>query len=83
MLQDITYVKVVGLYTLFLRFEDGIEGNVDISKIVPFKGVFKKLQDQKYFATVTLNKEWGTICWDNGADLSPSYLYSIVTQKVA
>ena len=41
------------------------------------------LKDQKYFATVYVNKELGTIVWDNGADLSPSYLYSIVTNKVA
>ena len=83
MLYDIIEVRVIKNYTLYLRFENGEEGEVDISKIIPFEGVFAKLKDTKYFATVYLNKELGTIVWDNGADLSPSYLYSVITEKVA
>jgi len=83
MLYDIVEVKVIKNYVLFVRFENEVQGEVDISKLVPFEGVFAKLKNQKYFATVYVNKELGTIVWDNGADLSPSYLYSIVTNKVA
>lgn len=80
MLKDVVDVRVVNDYTLFLRFDDGVEGEVDISKVVPFKGMFAKLKDKKYFATVHLNKELGTIVWDNGADLSPCFLYSIISR---
>ena len=83
MLYDIIEVKVLKNYTLFLRFENGVEGSVDISSIIPFEGVFSKLKDVEYFATVAVNKELGTIVWDNGADLSPEYLYSIISHKVA
>ena len=83
MLYDIIEVKVINNYLLYLRFENGIEGKVDISKIIPFKGIFAKLKDTTYFATVQLNCELGTITWDNGADLSPSYLYSVITEKAA
>ncbi len=83
MLYDIVEVKVIKNYTLYLRFENGKEGEVDISKIIPFEGVFAKLKDTNYFATVHLNKELGTIIWNNGADLSPSYLYSAITEKIA
>ena len=83
MLYDIVEVKVIRNYVLFLRFENDVQGEVDISKLVPFEGVFAKLKSQKYFATVTVNKELGTIVWDNGADLSPCLLYSILTDKVA
>lgn len=71
---DVICVKVLDGYKLFLKFDDGASGEVDISKLVPFEGVFKPLQDQKFFSKVTVNKDLGTICWENGADLSPSYL---------
>ncbi len=82
MLIDIIEVKVVKKYILYLKFENGIEGNIDISKYIPFEGVFEKLKNLEYFSTVNVNKELGTIVWDNGADLSPNFLYSIIS-KVA
>ncbi|KPK33256.1 MAG: hypothetical protein AMS24_01725 [Chlamydiae bacterium SM23_39] len=83
MLYDVVEVKVIKDYTLYLRFENGVQGKVDISKIIPFKGIFSKLQDKEYFATVYVNNELGTIVWDNGADISPSCLYSAISHKVA
>jgi len=81
MLADIIEVKVLGNYKLALRFEDGTAGQVDITKVVPFKGIFAKLKDEKYFSTVSVDVETGTICWSNGADLSPCVLYSQVIKK--
>ncbi len=83
MLYDIIDVKVIKDYIINILFENGIEGKVDISQIIPFKGIFAKLKDKKYFATVYLNKDLGTIVWDNGADISPNYLYEIISQKNA
>ena len=40
MLVDIVAVKVLDHYNLYLRFDDGKSGQVDISKIIPFKGSF-------------------------------------------
>ena len=62
-------------YKLYLQFDDGVNGEVDISKLVPFEGIFKPLRDKNYFVKVTVNPDIGTICWENGADLSPTYLY--------
>jgi hypothetical protein len=76
MLVNVTEVKVLDNYNLALRFEDGIAGQIDISKLIPFKGIFAELKDADYFKTVFIDKESGTICWDNGADLSPCVLYS-------
>lgn len=82
MLKDIIEAKVVSNYILFIRFEEGVEGVIDISKIIPFEGIFDKFKDLRYFATVKVSKELGTVIWDNGADLSPDYLYSVlVSQK--
>jgi len=75
MLIDIVEVKPLSEYKLFLRFEDGTSGEIDIAAIVVFKGIFKKLADKEYFSKVKLNPDFGTICWDNAADLSPCALY--------
>lgn len=83
MLYDIVEVKVTEKYRLHLRFENGVEGEIDISEHVPFKGIFAKLKNPAYFSTVAINKELGTIVWENGADISPEYLYSVLSSKAA
>ena len=79
MLQDIIEVIPQDNYQLYLKFEDGKEGIVDVSKLIEFTGVFQPLQDLAFFKTVKVNPEWGTIYWDNGADLDPDVLYSLIT----
>jgi len=78
MLFDIVEVKPLSAYKLFLKFENGVSGEVDISQIVVFKGVFARLADRNFFVTVKVNSELGTICWENGADLSPCVLYKMI-----
>lgn len=79
MLKDIVAVKPLEQYQLYLRFEDGAEGIVDVSQLVSFNGAFALLQDLNYFATVAVNSEMGTIVWSCGADLDPDVLYVIVS----
>ena len=81
MLKDISSVQPLGNYQLHLKFEDNQEGVVDISQLIEFTGIFAPLQDLTYFNQVKLNPEWGTIYWENGADLDPDVLYSIVTNQ--
>ncbi|MBW4690274.1 MAG: DUF2442 domain-containing protein [Lyngbya sp. HA4199-MV5] len=80
MLKDIVAVKRLEGYQLFLRFEDGIEGVVDISQLIPFSGIFAPLQDPATFAQVQIHPELGTLIWQNGADLDPDVLYAIVSE---
>lgn len=79
MLQDIVAVKPLENYQLHLRFEDDVEGVINISEMVEFTGVFTALEDREYFKTVKINPDWGTIYWDCGADLDPDVLYARVT----
>ena len=81
MLKDISSVQPLENYQLYLKFEDNQEGVVDISQLIEFTGIFAPLQDLTYFNQVKLNPEWGTIYWENGADLDPDVLYSIVTNQ--
>jgi hypothetical protein len=78
---DVIKVKVLSDYNLHLTFDDGLTGDVDISKLVPFKGIFEPLQDRKFFSQVKVNRDIGTICWDNGADLSPTFLHESIQAK--
>jgi Protein of unknown function (DUF2442) len=71
-----TEVTVVGDHRLRLRFEDGVEGEVDFSGL-GWNGVFAPLKDPAYFARVRLGL--GTIVWPNEADIAPETLYHWVT----
>ena len=75
MLKDIVSATTLGGYRLRLCFEDGVEGEVDFSSVISFKGVFALLQDPGYFAQVRVDPELGTITWPNGADMDPDVLY--------
>ncbi len=79
MLKDITEVQALDNYHLQLRFEDGVEGVVDIGGLIRFTGVFAPLKDQDYFTQVSVNPELGTICWPNNADIDPDVLYARIT----
>lgn len=79
MLHRVVKLQKVDKYKLHLEFEDGVAGVVDVSKIVPFKGMFAPLKDEVYFNSVTLDDELGTICWENGADISPCHLYDLLS----
>lgn len=82
MLADVIKVEVLGKYNLKVVFEDGISGDLDISKLVPFQGIFEPLEDLEFFKTVSVNSDVGTICWKNGADLSPEFLYSEIKNNL-
>ena len=71
MLKDIVAVKPLGEYSLYLRFEDGAEGIVDLAGHLAFRGVFEPLRDTAYFALVRVDNELGTVARPNGADLDP------------
>lgn len=81
MLKDIVSVKPLEGYRLHLRFEDGVEGIVDVAALVEFKGVFEPLKDKKEFYKVRLNPELGIIEWECGADTDPDVLYAHITKE--
>lgn len=79
MLHDIVEVAHLGGHRLRLRFDDGVEGEVDLSKRLKFRGLLEQLKDPEYFAQVRVHPEFGTISWPNDVDLDPVVLYSMVT----
>lgn len=68
--------RYVGGYRLLLTFEDGSKRLVDLEPHLDGE-IFEPLKDLNYFRTVQVNSDIDTIVWDNGADMSPDFLYAI------
>ena len=81
MVKDVVEVRPLEGHRLFLRFEDGVEGEVDVASLVKFEGVFAPLKNREFFVQVKVDRELGTIVWPNGADLDPAVLYAHVSGK--
>jgi len=79
MLHDIVEVKVLEGYRILLRFDDGVDGRVDISNIVAFEGVFLPLADHEEFEKIFVDELTGTVCWPCGVDLDPAVLRTEIT----
>ena len=78
-IEDIRYIEG---FTIWLKFSDGTEGEIDLSDEL-WGEVFEPLRDVNYFRTVRLDRELDTICWDNGADFAPESLYHMVASVPA
>jgi hypothetical protein len=78
MVPRLSDMKYIAEYRLWLQFEDGRQGEIDLQPEL-WGEVFEPLKDTAYFKTVRLDKTCNTICWDNGADFAPEFLYHLVT----
>ncbi len=78
MLTDVIHVEARRPYRLHLRFQDGVEGEVDLERLIRFDGVFEPLRSPEVFSAVRVDAELGTIVWPNGADLDPVVLHEAV-----
>ncbi len=81
MMIDVVEVRPLDGHRLFVRFEDGVHGEVNVTDLVRLDGVFAPLRDPARFAEVRVNPELGTVCWPSGADLDPDVLYAKVSGK--
>ena len=74
MILHVHEVKHMKDYILWMRFNDGAEGEIDLKNELEGE-IFGPLQDQSLFQTVRVDPELQTIVWQNGADLAPEFLY--------
>lgn len=73
MLTHVTAVRYVTGHTLWLRFNDGTEGELDLTSEL-YGEIFEPLRDPEYFRTFRLHPELRTVVWPNGADFAPEFL---------
>jgi hypothetical protein len=74
----LTEAKALDGYVVRVRFEDGTGGNVDLSYLTEYGGVFEPLKDPEFFSQLRADAEAGTIVWPNDADIAPETLYAHV-----
>ncbi len=72
--RHVVEARYVGDYQLWLRFNDGRKGIVDLADELYGK-LFEPLRDRQRFAQLHLDCELATIAWEHGADFAPEYLY--------
>ncbi len=67
-------VEAVAKYKLQLRYDDGIEGMVDLSHLAG-RGVFKVWNEGDTFFRVSIDSETNALIWSDMVDLDPDSLY--------
>ena len=65
-------------YKIFVEFNDGVSGIIDFKEKLDndHRQAIRDLLDLNKFKTVKV--EIDTLCWDNGVDFAPEYLYEKV-----
>jgi hypothetical protein len=66
--------QVTGPHVLRLTFEDGKVMEVNLGEVLTGE-LFSPLNDPAFFRQVSLNPDFETVQWPNGADFDPETLY--------
>jgi hypothetical protein len=74
---DVTAVRHLHDYVLWVQFDDGTEGEVDLRADL-WGEVFEPLRDVDVFRQVRINADTGTIEWPNGTDVAPEHLRGLL-----
>jgi len=71
----VTKAELLEGYKIYLEFNDGFSGVIDFwNKIsTDHREIIRELCDKEKFRKITVERH--TICWENGVDFAPEYLY--------
>jgi hypothetical protein len=72
-MNEVTKVEYRSGYVYYIMFDDGVDGEIDLSVYLSRGPVFEPLKDKLLFSRATV--KGGTIGWPNGADIAPETLY--------
>ncbi|MFZ4526745.1 MAG: DUF2442 domain-containing protein [Chlorobium sp.] len=67
----VTQARYCGDFKVWVAFNDGAEGEIDLSSEL-YGELFEPLKDNEFFRSFTL--EGHTLSWSNGADFAPEFL---------
>jgi len=74
MILHVKEAKYLHDYVIWLRFNDGAEGEIDLREELEGE-MFESLKELEMFRKFHVDPELETIVWENGADLAPEFLY--------
>jgi len=62
-------------YSVYLEFGNGKKGRIDFRPILEndHRKIIRELLEPDKFKTMRLDRH--TVCWDNGVDFAPEFLY--------
>lgn len=75
MIPRIIDAHYVDNYIVWIKFDDGLEGEVDL-KTELWGVMFEPLKDRETFKRFHVDPALHTLVWENGADFSPEFLHS-------
>ncbi|WP_131112466.1 DUF2442 domain-containing protein [Sulfuricystis thermophila] len=75
-----TQVEPRSGYRLFVRFNNGVSGEIDLSGEL-WGEMFEPLKDEALFATARHDETLQTVVWANGADLAPEFLFDLLSKQ--
>jgi len=81
MIPRVVEARYMAGFTVHIRFSDGTEGDVDLGDEL-YGEIFEPLKDETFFGRVSVHPEFHTLCWPNGADFAPEFLYEKVQVPV-
>ncbi len=74
-----THIKALEGYRIWIAYEDGVEGELDLSHLAG-RGVFNAWKDRKFFESVRLSP-YQVIVWGDDLELCANALYMEITGK--
>lgn len=70
-------VRHVRAHTVWLRFRDGLSGEIDLASAL-HGPIMEPLKDVTFFKEFSVHPEFHTLVWPNGADFAPEFLHDNV-----
>ncbi|NCD33983.1 MAG: DUF2442 domain-containing protein [Spartobacteria bacterium] len=61
-------------YVIHLQFADKTEGDIDLKDEL-YGEMFEPLKNLELFKGFSIHPEFCTLCWPNGADIAPEFLF--------
>jgi len=68
-------------YKVYVEFNNGTKGVIDFKKILEedHREIIRELLDKDKFQAIKVERH--TLCWENGVDFAPEYLYDQVAMQ--
>ena len=67
-------------YRLYLTFNNGVSGEVDLADEL-WGDIFVPLKDEALFQTAHQDEVMQTVAWSNGADFAPEFLMELLLKQ--
>ena len=82
MLPHVVAARHVRDHVLWLRFDDGLEGEIDLAHELQGP-IFEPLTNLDYVTRFEIHPELRTLVWPNGADFAPEFLHWAIRSRRA